>query len=256
MKNFMPKHENYELLNLAGYGLAKFGGAFVRAFGAASKSAFYRHFVDARIAENENVVKNRQDLFDPFFDNGRKGWWQKGDAYKHRKTSIDALYGELSGTEFADVVKLLLERESGVPADALRAKNPLAESRFKKLQETGHAAEHYFMAHFREIGGFDDGVLEDARHLGDGYDFQVQLPGNFFLAEIKGVRNNRGNVRLTENEHRKARQHAAAYGLVVVSSLNDAPKMTAVFDPVANLQMTEKTVESIRREYHTRTMAW
>jgi hypothetical protein len=68
------KHENYELLNLIGYGLAKFDMGFVKEFKFKTKSAFYQHIVELKIAATTGTVKNRQDLFDPFFDNGRKGW--------------------------------------------------------------------------------------------------------------------------------------------------------------------------------------
>jgi hypothetical protein len=98
-------HPNYELLNLLGYGLAKFGLPFVREFGYTTKTAFYEYFVDVRIVETGSVVKNRQDLFDPFFDNGRKGWWQKGDTYLHRKTAIDTICGNMNVTQFATYVK-------------------------------------------------------------------------------------------------------------------------------------------------------
>lgn len=77
MSNESQKHKNYEILNLLGYGLAKFDDDFVRQFGFTTKTEFYNHFVKIGIAERVGVVKNRQDLFDPFFDNGRKGWWQK-----------------------------------------------------------------------------------------------------------------------------------------------------------------------------------
>jgi len=79
------KHENYEVLNLIGYGLAKFDMSFVKFFGLKTKTAFYKYIVQQGIAETIGTVKNRQDLFDPFFDNIRRGWWQKGDAYIHRK---------------------------------------------------------------------------------------------------------------------------------------------------------------------------
>lgn len=77
MNNFGNKHENYELLNLLGYGLAKFNNDFIKQFGFKSKESFYQYFVDLNIVETKSVVKNRQDLFDPYFDNGRLGWWQK-----------------------------------------------------------------------------------------------------------------------------------------------------------------------------------
>jgi hypothetical protein len=75
------KHKNYEILNLIGYGLAKFDLQFVKEFGFKTKSAFYEYIVSFGIADTVGTVKNRQDLFDPFFDNQRKGWWQKGNAY-------------------------------------------------------------------------------------------------------------------------------------------------------------------------------
>lgn len=98
-------HPNYELLNLLGYGLAKFGLAFIHEFGFTTKTTFYEYFVDLRIVETGSVVKNRQDLFDPFFDNGRKGWWQKGDTYLHRKIAIDHICGNMNVTQFAVYVK-------------------------------------------------------------------------------------------------------------------------------------------------------
>lgn len=85
------KHENYEILNLIGYGLAKFGNVFVKEFGFRYKTDFYNFLISKGIAETVGTIKNRQDLFDQFFDNGRKGWHQKGDAYIHRKLLLDSL---------------------------------------------------------------------------------------------------------------------------------------------------------------------
>lgn len=79
------KHKNYEILNLIGYGLAKFGLEFVLHFDCLNKAELYQKMVNIGVADTIGTVKNRQDLFDPFFDNGRQGWWQKGDVYIHRK---------------------------------------------------------------------------------------------------------------------------------------------------------------------------
>ena len=98
-------HPNYELLNLLGYGLAKFGTSFIHEFGYTTKTAFYEYFVELRIVATSSVVKNRQDLFDPFFANNRKGWWQKGDTYEHRKLAIDHICGNMNVTQFATYVK-------------------------------------------------------------------------------------------------------------------------------------------------------
>ena len=68
MEKVMSKHPHYELLNLIGYGLAKFNKLFVKEFQCSSKSEFYRYVVSLGIAETTGVVKNRMDLFDPYFD--------------------------------------------------------------------------------------------------------------------------------------------------------------------------------------------
>ena len=55
------------------------------------------------------MVKNRQDLFDPYFDNGRLGWWQKKEVYEHRKLLIDGLFGTENVVNYANIVKLILK---------------------------------------------------------------------------------------------------------------------------------------------------
>jgi hypothetical protein len=67
------RHDNYEILNLIGYGLSKFNDDFVKEFGFDTKTAFYNFCVKTKIAETSGVIKNRMDLFDPFFpENGRR----------------------------------------------------------------------------------------------------------------------------------------------------------------------------------------
>ena len=158
----MAKHENYELLNLLGYGLAKFDNAFIHQFGFKTKNAFFDYFVKLGVVETGSVVKNRMDLFDPFFPNSRKGWWQKGDAYIHRKLLIDSLFGEENVEGFANIVKLFLKEYFGAEGISVKVK-PIVKSRFQKMQETGLEAELYFMRNFSQIDLFKNGILEDAR---------------------------------------------------------------------------------------------
>ena len=162
------KHENYELLNLLGYGLAKFDNDFIQQFGFTTKSAFYDYFVELGIVETGSVVKNRMDLFDPFFDNDRKGWWQKGDAYIHRKHLIDNLFGSENCVGYANIVKLFLHENFKINDFIVQVK-PIVKSRFKKLQETGLEAELYFLNNYQSIDIFKDGSIEDARLYCDGY---------------------------------------------------------------------------------------
>jgi hypothetical protein len=54
------KHENYEILNLIGYGLAKFDVRFVKQFGCKTKTEFYEVMVKL------NSMRKCNDLIEDF----------------------------------------------------------------------------------------------------------------------------------------------------------------------------------------------
>jgi hypothetical protein len=244
------KHENYEILNLIGYGLSKFNDEFINEFGFKTKSAFYEYCIEIGIVETVGTVKNRMDLFDPFFPNNRQGWHQKGDAYIHRKLLIDSLFGNEKVKEYSNIVKLYLKENYRVK-DLLIELQPIVKSRFKKLQETGLEAELYFMNNFNSIEYFKGGFLEDARLFGDGYDFQISLNKHSYLAEIKGIRANKGRFRMTENEYNKALEYKNDYFITLVLNMNDLPTFLTIENPVNNLKFKkEERVSKPIIEYH------
>lgn len=245
------KHENYEILNLLGYGLSKYNDAFIKEFGFSTKTNFFNYFVEIGIVETGSVVKNRMDLFDPFFPNNkRKGWWQKGDAYIHRKLLIDSLFGNEKVNSYANIVKLYLKENYKIKDLFIEVK-PIMKSRFKKLQETGLEAELYFMNNYKSIELFKNGVLEDARLYGDGYDFQLSVNNNSFLAEVKGIRAKSGKFRLTENEYIKAKEYQSDYIITLVLNLNDMPTFLTIDNPLKNLKFEERIIKSKEvKEYH------
>ena len=251
MKTKGNKHENYEILNLIGYGLSKFSDEFINEFGFKTKSAFYEYCVNIGIAETVGTVKNRMDLFDHYFpNNGRKGWWQKGDAYIHRKLLIDSLFGNENVYEYANIVKLFLKDNFKIKDIVVNVK-PIVKSRFKKLQETGLEAELYFMNNYNSIDIFKNGIIEDARLYGDGYDFQINVNENSFLAEVKGIRAKKGKFRLTENEYVKAQEYKNDYIVTLVLNLDDLPTFLTIDNPLENLKFEERIIKSkVTREYH------
>lgn len=244
------KHENYEILNLLGYGLAKFNNEFIKQFGFKTKLSFFQYFVEIGIVETGSVVKNRMDLFDPFFENNRKGWWQKGDAYIHRKLLIDSLFGNENAIEYANIVKLFLKDNFKIKDIFVEVK-PIVKSRFKKLQETGLEAELYFIKNYNSIDIFKNGIIEDARLYGDGYDFQINVNESLFLTEVKGIREKKGRFRLTQNEYFKAQEYKSDYIITLVLNLNDLPTFLTIENPLKNLKFEEKIIKSKEvREYH------
>jgi len=250
------KHENYEILNLLGYGLAKFDNLFINEFGFKTKSEFYKQMVKYGISKTGSVIKNRQDLFDPFFDNGRKGWWQKGDAYIHRKHLIDSLFGNLNVNSYAEVVKMYLQDQFKYKEDRSLCIKPIIKSQFKQLQKTGLEAEMYFLNNYNCIDIFLNGSIEDTRLLGDGYDFQIEVNDTFFLAEVKGVRNKKGSVRLTNNEYIKANEYKEQYILSIVSNLNDIPKITLIQNPIEKLELSKSIIKQEQIIFNTESVKW
>jgi hypothetical protein len=251
MENQGSKHKNYEILNLVGYGLSKFNDDFIKEFGFTTKTAFYEYCVQIEIADTVGTVKNRMDLFDHFFpSNGRRGWWQKGDTYIHRKNAIDTLFGNENVRGYADIVKLYLKENYKIQGIVVEVK-PIVKSRFKKLQKTGLEAELYFMHNFNSISNFENGQLEDARLFGDGYDFQVDVNSNSFLAEVKGIREKKGKFRMTEKEYNKAIEFKENYIITIVLNMNDSPKFLTIEDPVKNLKFDERPIKAKEtKEYH------
>jgi hypothetical protein len=244
------KHKNYEILNLIGYGLSKFNN-FIGEFGFSTKTGFYKFCVENKIAETVGIVKNRMDLFDHFFpENGRRGWWQKGDAYIHRKILIDSLFGNEDVNGYANIVKLYMKESFDIQKIAYQAK-PIAKTRFKKLQETGLESELFFMHNYNSIDIFQNGTLEDARLYGDGYDFQVDVANNSFLAEVKGIREKKGTFRLTENEYQKALEYKNDYIITLILNLNGIPRILTIENPTKNLVFEKRIIQSKAiNEYH------
>lgn len=244
------KHENYEILNLLGYGLAKFDNEFIIQFGFLTKTDFYNYCVSIKLVETRSVIKNRMDLFDPFFPNKRKGWWQKGNTYIHRKQLIDSLFGDANVTEYISIIKMYLKKDFNISSSTISLK-PIIKSRFRQLQETGLESELFFMNNYHSISIFNGATLDDARLYGDGYDFQMNINANYYLTEIKGIRKEKGRFRLTENEYNKALEYQDKYILTIVSNLNNIPKFLIVDNPIKNLKFKEVMISSKeRREYH------
>lgn len=256
MKNDNRKHEHYELLNMIGYGLAKFNEKFVKQFGFKTKTDFYNYMVKLGVGETVGTIKNRQDMLDPFFDNGRRGWWQRKEQWISRKLFIDSLFGSEDAASFAKIVKMYLAKDFKVDVGETIPVSPLLKSRFKTLQATGQEAEFYFLHNYQNVPVFENSEIEDARLFGDGYDFQLSKDSIFWLAEVKGVRMEAGSIRMTKNEYEKAREYKDDYFLVVVSNLAEVPKMTPIENPVKQLKLTQNKIVSSQVNYHSETLRW
>jgi len=112
------------------------------------------------------------------------------------------------------------------------------------------------MSNYRNVDRFADGILEDARLWGDGYDFQIQTGNKYMLTEVKGVRENHGCIRMTQNEYKKALEYKSDYILVVVSNLVSTPKLSLVENPVENLALNSREQRSVQMNYYSEDIRW
>lgn len=249
------KEKVSEIMNLIGYGLAKFDNDFVKEFNQPSKSAFARYIVGLGLANTPKAISNRMDSFDPYFENGRKGWFQRNQR-EHIKLFIDSLFGTEDAHGFANIVKLYIKSLNSDVVFTTEALSPVQKSRFKQLQETGKEAEFYFINNYKSIPIFQTGILEDARLWGDGYDFQIHCNGTYYLAEIKGVRTGQGSIRLTQNEYNRALEYKNDYVLVVVSNLSRIPKLNYIENPISNLILTSRSQSVTQTHYYSDNLNW
>ncbi len=250
------RHGNYEILNLVGYGLAKFEKALITEMGFETKNAFYNHLIARGVANTVGTLKNRQDLFNPLVRKAKVGWWQNGDKYLHRVTLLDSLFGQLDASGYAALVRLYLQTYFPVVGETVQSAFPILKSKFRQLQETGAEAEIFFMNFFNALEPFRGGSLEDARLFGDGYDFQISWPDRYRLVEVKGVRGTVGGIRLTEKEYKKAEEYKRDYCLAVVSRLEAAPRISVVFDPLASIILTEQRITTQQVFYTSSSRRW
>lgn len=244
-----------DIMNLIGYGLAKFDNAFVKEFNLPSKAAFARYIVQLGLANTEKAVSNRMDSFDPYFENGRRGWFQRNQR-EHIKLYIDSLFGNENVHGYANIVKLYIKDFNSNINIATDIISPTQKSRFKQLQETGKEAEFYFQNNYQQIPIFVNGLIEDARLWGDGYDFQIQCNSNYLLAEVKGLRTERGSIRMTQNEYNKALEYKNSYILVVVSNLQNTPKLSYIENPSQVISLTPKETNSVQINYYSEILNW
>lgn len=83
----------------------------------AVKSLGYKNFTEAFqkigdiINENPNNIKNMRDEFDPYFDNGRKGWYQR-ELRASRQEVFDNL-ANYTDEQVEDLVKEILNMKAG-----------------------------------------------------------------------------------------------------------------------------------------------
>lgn len=199
-----------------------------------------------------STVKHMRDSFDPYCSVVRVGWYQR--PVLRSRANVMQAYDGLSELAMTRIVREILQGESkvialyiapiseiGADADTLLSEDNPYANRLK----TGEDAEEFFKERFKYLESFKGSVLEDTRKLGIGFDFRAAYPKDFRAIEVKGIAEANGYISFTDKEWSVAQLLKDAYVLALVHSVNIKPTLELVANPVKNIKVTMRTIESV-----------
>jgi len=236
------KLEN-ELAMVVAFYLSKFGEEGLARLGFRTyKQAFEE--VGRSLHVNPNSVKNWRDEFDPYYDNGRKGWYQRG--IRPSRQQVMATFDDLSEDALRVVVLDIIKPEARPKVEtelhSVLKKIKASDNRKKTTKKveyvargpTGRMAEEFFISRFRAGLTPFSGVLRDRRDDGVGFDFEIIAQRNSKLVEVKGLAKESGGITFTDKEWRVANEAQDDYFLGLVIQVPASPKIGFVQNPAGN----------------------
>jgi len=182
-------------------------------------------------------IKNYRDELDPYFPNPRQGWHKR--ELRPHCSQILSKYKALGFIELTG----LISKFFNTPTDERISEDSCHSHTFAQRLITGKAAEQYFVNNFSQEKEFFTKKLIDVTHTGCGYDFRLEESGsdNFFAVEVKGLRSERGNIMLTQKEHRIAGKLKENYFLYLVKNFDEKPQSILWNNPLqANIQFKKR----------------
>jgi hypothetical protein len=205
------------------------------------------------------TVKNMRDQFDPYCSHVRVGWYQR-EILRSRLNVLIA-YDELSEIALASIVQDLLSKDAEKVEAYIAPVGKIEEQAEAVLSDdnpiatrlrTGEIAETFFIQRYSKIEVFSGSVFEDTRKLGIGFDFRASFPNMYYAIEVKGVREEHGNITFTDREWSVARYLGEQYFLALVRSLDSKPSLDLILNPAAQIQTTMRASEAIAVSWNAR----
>jgi len=209
---------------LCGLLLSKYNEQALAALGFESFAEAY-NVLGSALSVSPATIKNYRDELDPYFPNRRRGWHQR-PLRLHCKAVLEE-YGGMVLPELAMLVKTLFDPTADLletePQQEYAEETALSSS-FAKRLITGRAAEGFFRANYDGHEEWRGGSLVDTTSTGCGFDFRINFAdtASFHAIEVKGLFDSRGNIMLTEKEHRRADQFRDRYFLYVVRNFRES----------------------------------
>lgn len=191
-----------------------------------------------------NSVKNWRDEFDPYYDNKRKGWYQREIRPSRQKVML--AFDDLSEGALRAIVLDIIKPEARPKVenelhstlkeigDFEAEKRPQKEIGYVPRGPTGRMAEEFFISKFYAGLTPFSGILQDRRDDGVGFDFEIVTEANRTLVEIKGLAKQLGGITFTDKEWRVANETQNNYFLGLVAQVFESPRIGFVQNPARN----------------------
>lgn len=226
---------------IVAYAMSRLDTDFLNRF---SYNSWREAFRDSggRLRVRPASMKNLRDEFDPFHPNVRKGWHKR--PLRPNRQRVLGEFCEASDDALAEVVTRVLRGDKEVQE---LVTNPIAatKARVENVAErlrTGRLAEEFFLVNSERICGFPRSALIDTRLDARGFDFGVVSERRLAI-EVKGLKLIRGDILFTDHEWQQATRRHGFYWLVVVGSVDRAPRAVMIKNPSASIRV----VSTIRR---------
>lgn len=187
-------------------------------------------------------VKNMRDEFDPLHTNNRVGWYQR--ALRPSRQRVFDLLNEVSEISLRAIVLNLLDsnenQELSAALESVDIKEGDQDNNKTELNTramTGEQAELYFLKHWKDH--YPEFItIENRTKDGCGYDFKVISDSSTRYIEVKGMKSFKGGVLLTDKEWKIAHDETDTFDLVIVSDLENSPKVQIITNVANKLQPT------------------
>ena len=230
---------------LAGYYLSRFDKIAYGRFSGNSQSIVHRYLAD-RIGVPASSVKLWRDEFDPIHANSRQGW------HKRKMAPSRLRMAEMLGTvSEVGVYRLLVDCLENDNADILELLEEL-NARIEDPDQivstrslTGELAETRFIKWFQTGESLFTAPLQDCRLLQCGYDFLAFHDGAPAYIEVKGLKDIRVGVLMTDKEWATCVELGDQYFMILVRSVESTRPPIEVYRNPADTLNARQNVATV-----------
>ncbi len=187
--------------------------------------------------------KHLRDEFDPLHVNPRLGRHRR-ELRPNRRRIIEEL-GGVSDDALMELAGRILAKEEVAVAEAVDALAVITRVPGNVAERllTGRRAEDYFLENCRALVQAEPADVLDLRLSALGFDFGLKDRPEQAI-EIKGMKQMRGDILLTDREWLEAKRRRENYRLVVVALVAE-PVAKIITDPYANLAAASSVQTSV-----------